>query len=34
MLVRDVSDKVVVGLGRTGGCKGRSNAGGVVREGG
>jgi len=28
-----VGDKVVVGLGSTGGCKGQSDAGGVIREG-
>ena len=28
MLGRGVDDKVMVGLGRTGGCKGQSDAGG------
>ena len=33
MLGRGVGDKEVVGLGSTGGCKGRSDVGGVIREG-
>ena len=28
-----MGDKVVVGLGSTGGCKGRSDVGGVIKEG-
>ena len=32
LLGRGVGDIVVVGLGHNGGCKGRSNGGGVFRE--